>query len=87
MLQVILVLRLYLFNKMSVKPCNRVHCENIMCDRYSGNWGYICDSCFDELVTAGIDVDIESFMAHKPEKQATKQDSMTFWSAVFRAHA
>lgn len=34
---------------MSVLKCNRKGCENIMCDRYSRIYGYICDSCFDEL--------------------------------------
>ena len=35
---------------MSVLQCNRKDCENIMCDRYSHEFGYICDECFQELL-------------------------------------
>lgn len=35
---------------MGVKACDRYDCERIMCDRYSNKYGYICQSCFDELV-------------------------------------
>lgn len=34
---------------MSVLSCRRHRCENIMCDRYSYEFGYICDECFEEL--------------------------------------
>ena len=48
---------------MSVLRCSRGDCDNIMCDRYSPDYGYICDECFDELVSRGIDTDIAEFMA------------------------
>lgn len=47
---------------MSVLECNRYNCQNIMCDRYSHEYGYICNECFLELVDSGIDTDIETFM-------------------------
>jgi len=34
---------------MSVKRCNRNGCQNVMCDRYSEEYGYICIDCFNEL--------------------------------------
>jgi hypothetical protein len=34
---------------MSVLACDRAGCENIMCTRYSHEYGYICDDCFEEL--------------------------------------
>ena len=47
---------------MSVLQCNRHGCPNIMCDRYSERYGYICRDCFDELVNLGLGVDIQEFM-------------------------
>ena len=41
---------------MSVLPCNRKGCENIMCDRLSSEYGYICESCFQELLHSNMDV-------------------------------
>ena len=35
---------------MGVLECDRIGCENIMCDRYSHEYGYICNDCFDEMV-------------------------------------
>ena len=46
---------------MGVLACNREGCENIMCDRYSRRYGYICNECFEELSRADW-IDIESFM-------------------------
>lgn len=34
---------------MSVLPCDRQGCENIMCDHYSDEFGYICRECLSEL--------------------------------------
>ena len=34
---------------MGVKKCDRVGCENIMCDRHSTTYGYICEECFEEM--------------------------------------
>lgn len=35
---------------MGVLACDRMGCENIMCDKYSNEFGYICHMCFSELV-------------------------------------
>lgn len=51
---------------MSVLQCNRRGCPNIMCDRYSYNHGYLCDSCFEELVVADPE-DIDWFMGTTPK--------------------
>ena len=50
---------------MSVLACDRKGCENVMCDRYSHPYGYICDDCFDEMELSNIEPSI--FMA--TEKQ------------------
>ena len=47
---------------MSVLACQRRGCENIMCDRYSYEYGYICDDCFTELVSLGVETNIDFFM-------------------------
>jgi hypothetical protein len=35
---------------MGVLACNKNGCKNIMCDRCSSTYGYICDECFSELM-------------------------------------
>ena len=47
---------------MSVLECDRYMCQNIMCDRYSDDFGYICEECFNELVKSGMGTCISSFM-------------------------
>lgn len=49
---------------MSVLECSREGCDNIMCDRYSHEYGYICNECFEELCKT-FGVSIESFMKTK----------------------
>jgi hypothetical protein len=46
---------------MGVLACHRNGCENIMCERYSVIYGYICDECFAELLANKAD-DIQEFM-------------------------
>jgi hypothetical protein len=49
---------------MSVLACSRAGCEHIMCDRYSEEYGYLCEDCFEEAVQNGIvPGTIEVFMA------------------------
>ncbi len=47
---------------MGVMSCDREGCGKVMCDRYSLNFGYICQECFDELVQSGIETRIAEFM-------------------------
>lgn len=53
---------------MGVLACDRAGCENIMCDRLSHIYGYICDECFDEL-SQMADADIEAFMWSRPSRK------------------
>lgn len=46
---------------MGVMRCNRKGCENIMCERLSSRFGYLCNECFEELV-ASRTCDIMKFM-------------------------
>jgi len=39
---------------MGIKACHRAECENIMCDRYSPNFGYLCYECYSELMDNNI---------------------------------
>jgi hypothetical protein len=65
---------------MSIKGCFRKGCENIMCDMYSTQFGYICPECFEELITfpqAGINfVEIRRFM--DTDKRDVHVDSRVF---------
>lgn len=47
---------------MSVLLCSRVGCGNIMSDRYSDRYGYICRGCFNELVRLGVHTSVTEFM-------------------------
>jgi hypothetical protein len=48
---------------MGVLACDRRGCENIMCDRISYKYGYICEECFEELVNKGVRTSVAEFMA------------------------
>ena len=48
---------------MGVMNCSRKGCENIMCSKYSHEYGYICYECFSELVETGPTTDISEFMS------------------------
>lgn len=51
---------------MGVMECSRVGCTNVMCDRYSPNYGYICNECLEQLRTSPVT--IPTFMKmHKEE--------------------
>jgi len=68
---------------MSVLRCDRGNCENILCDRYSRLHGYICDKCFDELVSLGDDAAIYQFMRSKKSKPTNKDASYNKWNEEF----
>jgi len=40
-------------------------CEEILCNRYSNVYGYICSKCFEELIGSGVEMDIRTFMNTK----------------------
>lgn len=39
---------------MGVMECRRNGCTNILCDRYSKEYGYICNDCFNELCETNL---------------------------------
>ena len=52
---------------MSVLPCDRRGCSNIMCDLYSEKYGYLCKPCFDELCQLPDGTRIDRFMSGDTE--------------------
>ena len=52
---------------MGVMACSRKGCESILCDRYSPEFGYICNDCFEELCNEG-ETDIHTFMKTERNK-------------------
>lgn len=57
---------------MGVLQCDRASCENIMCDRYSNIYGYICNDCYEELINSDVDISISTFMGI--ERKLTSSD-------------
>lgn len=41
---------------MGVMACRRTGCENILCNRYSSKYGYICEDCFQEMINSKLDI-------------------------------
>ncbi len=69
---------------MGVLPCSRIGCENILCNRYSPKYGYICDECFEELVNCGVTTDISEFLlSTKGEYKNKIKDSFKFFENIF----
>jgi len=64
---------------MSVLQCDRNGCENIMCDRLSDRYGYICDECFEELVQLGVAKNVHEFMySRKEEKEYVNDKELAY---------
>jgi len=62
---------------MGVLKCDRKGCENIMCDRYSHKYGYLCDECFEELIAVNARVSINDFMnTEKEQNQLDARDRL-----------
>ena len=68
---------------MGVLRCSRGDCDNIMCDRISDEYGYICDECFDELVSMGITANIDEFMTSKKKKNNPPIDVKGYIEKIF----
>lgn len=69
---------------MGTRRCQRHGCENVMCDRYSATYGYICDYCFNELVDCGMQTDIDDFMEVEKPRSCWKQDHYAFFDQEFQ---
>ena len=69
---------------MGVLQCYRRGCQNIMCDRYSSTYGYICNECFDELMILGVDTNVEDFMnTHKQTVRKQINDTYNLYNTLF----
>ena len=68
---------------MGVLECDRYRCSNIMCDRLSYEYGYICYECFEELIELGINADIKDFMNSKKHTKTSRYTAVEFFSEVF----
>ena len=69
---------------MSVLNCSRKGCDNIMCNRCSRPYGYICYECFEELVESGPETNITAFMASaKKEKFINKEAALARFNIEF----
>ena len=64
---------------MGILACNRIGCNNIMCDDYSELTGYICWECKIELEESnptGIK-DVEKFMSTTKEEKYEDEDGFS----------
>ena len=67
-----------------MSACSRKGCEEVMCDRLSNHYGYICGDCFDELSAKGINTDIREFLdSHKAFKTVSPKD---YFALVFLSY-
>ncbi len=62
---------------MGVLACDRLGCENIMCEYISPKFGYLCEDCLEELKDSE-EMCISSFMS-RPKGEYTKD---TYWPDV-----
>ena len=63
---------------MGVMGCSRKGCDNIMCDRYSDDYGYICWECFNELVSSGAETNLSNFMDSYPKRNNEEASEARF---------
>ena len=47
---------------MSMLECDRHKCDNVLCNRYSYKYGYLCNECFEELKNKIDLISIGQFM-------------------------
>lgn len=65
---------------MGVMACDRRDCENIMCDEYSTDFGYICYECKTELEESNPKSysDVQNFMSSSKNDSAFLDDNGEF---------
>ena len=68
---------------MSVLICARGNCPNIMCKRYSYEYGYLCNDCFEELVGRGVDTDVREFMRSVKPLYRDEEHSREMFDELF----
>lgn len=69
---------------MSVLGCDRSGCTNIMCDRLSHIHGYICNECFDELVSTGPKTDVVFFMLTPKDSSTDSGEALARYTYIFK---
>ena len=67
---------------MSVLACSRLGCDNVMCDYYSDEHGYICWECLRELREKGS-CDIETFMGSVKKSDIPEDNWDEYLDKVF----
>lgn len=65
---------------MGCLECSRAGCPNIMCDRYSYEYGYLCSDCFEELVQKDYR-NIKSFLGTEPDNDEDARRA--YYDAIF----
>lgn len=68
---------------MGVLECNRSGCGNIMCDRLSHEYGYLCNECFDDLVESGAETNIGRFMDSLKSDPNSKNEAIARFDVAF----
>ena len=68
---------------MSVLACDRMGCENVMCDRICHDrQEYLCQRCFEELVHSGPGTDLDTFMGCFPGA-GNEEASRAYFNIIF----
>ena len=73
---------------MNIMACSRRGCSHKACDKYSPIYGPICDSCFNELIDLGGQVDIASFLdseASELAKSKVRKERLRYYKNIFRS--
>ena len=69
---------------MGVLECDRRNCDNIMCDRLSHKYGYLCWECFNELVAKKIPVELIQLFMDTPKIQEDESPyTEEFYNKIF----
>jgi hypothetical protein len=55
-----------------------------MCDRYGSGYGYICDECFEELLSLGVGADIAAFMVTDVNRGRDPDAVYAYFNAIFQ---
>ena len=71
---------------MSVLACDRIGCDNIMCNRIGyidNNHYYLCNECFEELVHLGPQTDLGDFMVRLSARPTNLDTSRDYFETIF----
>lgn len=70
---------------MGFNKCSRYGCKNVMCERRSEKYGYLCNECFDELVNLKLPeiVSVQCFMDSDKRFQQKDVDYYKYYDEEF----